>query len=224
MRNHDPSLTMSSDDLVDGFATLATSTIGNVLDELGVGGLIVNLPPLVRGRPFCGPAVTAQETCGSFGTYEPADFRVGAIQDAAGPGDVVVIANDGVQVSTWGGLASLAAARKGIAGAVIDGGARDIEEIESCGFAICARHLVPTGGRKRIKVESIGEPVTVDGVRVSPGDIIAADGTGIACIPRAEAEAVLEMAQAFAANDRASERLIEGGASLSQAMGRFDTI
>ena len=39
-----------------------------------------------------------------------------------------------------------------------------------------------------------------------------------------EAEAVLEIAQAFAANDRASERLIEAGASLSQAMGRFDTI
>lgn len=215
---------MPADDLVSGFAALATSTIGNVLDECGVGGLIVNLPPLVRGRPFCGPAVTAQEICGPFGAYEPADFRVGAIQDAAGPGDVVVIAIDGAQVSTWGGLASLAAARKGIAGAVIDGGARDIEEIEACGFAVCARHLVPTGGRKRIKVESIGEPVTVDGVRVCPGDIIFADGTGIACIPLAQAPAVLEMAQAFAANDAESERLIEAGASLSEAMRRFDTI
>jgi regulator of RNase E activity RraA len=215
---------MTVDDLVRGYSGLATSTIGNVLDECGVGGLIVNLPPLVRGRPFCGPAVTAQEVCGPFGTYEPSDFRVGAIQDAAGHGDVVVIANGGAQVSTWGGLASLAAARKGIAGAVIDGGARDIEEIEACGFAIHARHLVPTGGRKRIKVESIGEPVTVDGVRVCPGDIIVADGTGIACVPRAEAQAVLKMAQGFAANDRESERLIEDGASLSDAMGRFDTI
>ncbi len=216
--------TPSTKDLVAGFSKLATSTIGNVFDELGVGGLIVNLPPLVRGRPFCGPAVTALESCGEFGGATPADFRVGAIQDAAGPGDVVVIANAGAQVSTWGGLASLAAAKKGIAGAVIDGGARDIEEIEASGFSIYARHLVPTGGRKRIRVEAIGEPVVVDGVTVNPGDIIVADGTGIACVPLAEAEAVLRMARDFDANDRESQRLIEAGASLSDAMKRFDTI
>lgn len=209
---------------IDAFSRLATSTIGNVLDELGVGGLIVNLPPLVAGRRFCGPALTARESCGPFGTYTPADFRVGAILDAAEPGDVVVIANDGAQVSTWGGLASLAARTKGIAGTVIDGGARDVEEVEAYGYAICARHLVPTGGRKRIRIEEIGGPVTVDGVAVAPGDIIVADGTGIACIPLAEAGAVLAMAQAFDANDRESARLIEGGASLSDAMRRFDTI
>ena len=211
-------------DLVAGFAGLATSTIGNVLDELGRGGLIVGLPPLVRGRPFCGPALTAQESCGDFGSRTPADFRVGAIHDAAAPGAVVVIANGGARVSTWGGLASLAAAKKGIAGAVIDGGARDIEEIEACGFSVHARHLVATGGRKRIRVETIGEPVVIDGVAVAAGDIIRADGTGIACIPRADAEAVLAMARAFDANDRESWALIEGGMSLSEAMKRFDTI
>ena len=215
---------VSTANLVAGFSKLATSTIGNVFDELGVGGLIVNLPPLVRGRPFCGPAVTARESCGDFGSATPAEFRVGAIQDAAGPGDVVVIANSGAQVSTWGGLASLAAARKGIAGAVIDGGARDIEEVEASGFSIHARHLVATGGRKRIRVETIGEPVEIDGVTVNPGDIMVADGTGIACVPIAEAGAVLRMAQEFDANDRESQRLIEGGASLSDAMKRFDTI
>ena len=77
--------------MIAAFSRLATSTIGNVLDELGVGGLIVNLRPLVAGRPFCGPAVTAREICGPFGTYTPADFKVGAILDAAAAGDVVVI-------------------------------------------------------------------------------------------------------------------------------------
>tara|TARA_B100000614_G_scaffold213474_1_gene197207 strand:- start:929 stop:1576 length:648 start_codon:yes stop_codon:yes gene_type:complete len=209
---------------ISQIAALATSTIGNVLDELGAGGLIVNLKPLVAGRPFCGPAVTAQETTGPFGSFEPADFKVGAILDAAAPGAVLVIANDGAQVSTWGGLASLAAQRKGVAGAVIDGGARDVEEITEHGFSVYARHLVPTGGRKRIKVEAIGEPVTIDGVHVHPGDIIRADGTGIAVIPEASAEAVLKMAQEFDANDRVSARLIEEGLSLAEAMRRFDTI
>jgi regulator of RNase E activity RraA len=213
-----------TESLVAGFSALATSTIGNVLDEFGVTGLIVNLPPLVPGRPFCGPAVTARESCAPFGTHTPADFRVGAILDAAGPGDVVVIANDGAQVSTWGGLASLAAKTKGIAGTVIDGGARDVEEVDQYGYSIHARHLVPTGGRKRIRVEEIGGPVTVDGVEVAPGDIIVADGTGIACVPFGNAAEILAMAREFDANDRESARLIEQGASLSEAMRRFDTI
>ena len=211
-------------EIVAGFRALATSTIGNVLDELGVGGLIVNLRPLVARRPFCGPAVTAQETHGPFGSYAPEDFRVGAILDAAGAGDVLVIANDGAQVSTWGGLASLAAKRKGIAGAVIDGGARDADEIEACGFSVYARHLVATGGRKRIRVDAIGVPVVVDGVAVSPGDIIVADSTGIACVPAAAAEQVLRLARQFDANDRASAKLLDQGLSLADAMRRYDTI
>ena len=210
--------------LVAGLGALATSTIGNVLDELGVGGLIVGLRPLVRRRPFCGPAVTAQESHGPFGSYTPADFRVGAILDAAGAGEVVVIANGGAPVSTWGGLASLAAKTKGIAGAVIDGGARDVDEIEDCGFPICARHWLPRGGRKRIRVEAIGVPVTIEGVAVNPGDIIVADSTGIAVVPPAAAEQVLRIARQYDVNDRASARLIEGGLSLSQAMRRYDTI
>jgi regulator of RNase E activity RraA len=210
--------------MVADYSRLATSTIGNVLDELGVSGLIVNLRPLVPGRPFCGPATTARGICGPFGTYGPADFRVGAILDAAAPGDVVVIANNGAQVSTWGGLASLAAKTKGLVGTVIDGGARDVEEVDEHGYSIYARHLVPTGGRKRIRIEEIGAPVMVDGVEVSPGDIIVADGTGIACVPLAQADAVLAMARQFDANDRKSARLIEQGTSLSDAMRRYDTI
>jgi len=42
---------------IQGVSHLATSTIGNVPDELGVGGMIVGLKPLVSGRPFVGAAV-----------------------------------------------------------------------------------------------------------------------------------------------------------------------
>jgi regulator of RNase E activity RraA len=211
-------------EIIAGLGALATSTIGNVLDELGVGGLIVGLRPLLRRRPFCGPAVTARESHGPFGSRSPEDFRVGAILDTAKAGDVVVIANGGAPISTWGGLASLAAKTKGIAGTVIDGGARDVDEIEDHGYPVCARHWLPRGGRKRIRIEAIGVAVTIEGVAVNPGDIVVADSTGIAVVPPADAEEVLRIARQYDANDRESARLIEGGLSLSQAMRRFDTI
>ena len=53
--------------MIAAFSRLATSTIGNVLDEVGVGGLIVNLRPLVAGRPFCGPATTSSRSLSQLG-------------------------------------------------------------------------------------------------------------------------------------------------------------
>jgi len=66
---------VTESELVAAFSHLATSTIGNVLDELGRGGLIVNLKPLVKGRPFCGVAVTARESTGAFGSRAPEAMR-----------------------------------------------------------------------------------------------------------------------------------------------------
>jgi regulator of RNase E activity RraA len=57
------------------------------------------------------------------------DFQAGKIIDAVSPGDVLVIDNGGHRVSTFGGLATLAAKLKGAAGLVVDGGVRDLEEM-----------------------------------------------------------------------------------------------
>jgi regulator of RNase E activity RraA len=58
--------------------------------------------------------------------------------DAAGSGDVLVIDNAGHCVSTFGGLATLAAKLKGIAGLIVDGGVRDREEMVEHQFP-CSR-------------------------------------------------------------------------------------
>ena len=65
-------------------------------------------------------------------------------------------------------MASYAAKLKRIAGLVVDGGVRDLEEIVEFGFPVFARHLVPTTGRTRLKVAAINDQVTVDGVTVAP--------------------------------------------------------
>ena len=159
-----------TDDAVVRFSRLATSTIGNALDELGYAGIVTGLHPLISGRAFCGRAVTVKQVTGEFGAHSVAEFKVGAMIDATAPGQVIIVDNGGASVSSWGGLASLAAKIKGIAGTIIDGGARDVEEIRDCGYAVQARHIVPTGGRKRIKVEGIGVPIEVS--IVSPSRLV----------------------------------------------------
>lgn len=217
--------TVVSAELIRRLGELHTSTLANALDSVGVHNhATVDLRPVCRGFRFAGCAVTVRESAGDYGSFGSEDFRVGAMIDAAERGDVIVVAAQGARASTWGGMASIAAKEKGIAGLVVDGGVRDLEEIEACGFPVFSRHLVPTTGRTRLKVEAIGEPVSIDGVLVEAGDVIVADGTGVVCVPAAKAQEVAAVAEACAADDARAEAEIRNGLSFSNAMKKFTRI
>jgi regulator of RNase E activity RraA len=207
--------------IVEGFRGLGTSTIGNVLDDLGIGGIMLNIRPVAPGTSFVGTAFTVKEVTGVHGTYSPAEFGLGHVVDNAGDGDVIIIDNGGHQVSTWGGVASFAAQRRGVTGLVIDGGLRDADEIRELGFAAFSRHIVPLSGKSRIKVIEVNTVVKVDGVRVAPGDVLVGDTTGIVCVPAASAEQVLAMTRKLEADDRAAMAEIRNGLSFSQALSKF---
>ena len=111
-----------------------------------------------------------------------------------------------------------------VGGLLVDGGVRDLEEMIEFGFPVFARHLVPTTGRTRLKVEAINEAVSVDGVIVEPGDLIVADGTGVVCLPKAEAVALISRAEEMQRDDEAAVREIKNGLSFSDAMKKVARI
>jgi regulator of RNase E activity RraA len=215
---------MVPDEIVARLGHLFTSTLSNALEDIGQDGVVLGLPPVVPGMRMAGRALSVLQITGGAGDFPGSDFKVGAMIDAAGPGDVVIVANGGHQVSSWGGTATYAAKLKGIAGLVVDGGVRDREEIVEHAWPVFARHLVPTTGRGRIRVVEIGGTVTVCGQRVATGDVIVADGTGIVCIPEEQAERVLEIAEALADDDAQAMEEIAGGLTFSEAMARFRKI
>jgi len=214
-----------ADRLAARAARLASSTLANALDDAGLHHqVIATIKAVAPGMRFAGPAVTVREVAGDYGAFACEDFKVGAILEAAGPGDVIVVDLGGAACSTWGGMASLAAKVKGVAGLLVDGGVRDLEEMIAFDFPVFARHLVPTSGRRRLKVEAIGEPVEVDGVAVAPGDIIVADGSGAVCLPRAGAEEIVTRAEALQRDDEAAVAEIQRGLGFSEAMKKFTRI
>ena len=168
--------------------------------------------------------MTVRESSGGYGTFSSREFDVGAMIDAAAAGDVIVVDAGASPYSTWGGMASYAAKLKGVAGLVVDGGVRDQEEIAAFEFPVFARHLVPTTGRTRLKVEAINVPVRIGGVAVAPGDIVVSDGTGIVCLPRLQAEAVVELAEQFARDDAAALQDLKDGLTFSEAMAKYRKI
>jgi regulator of RNase E activity RraA len=213
-----------ADTVLARFQNLATPTLANALDDVQFHGVLQGIGQVVPATRAVGRAVTVQQISAGRGSFTSEDFKVGHMIDAAAPGDILVIDNGGRAVSTWGGLATLAAKVKGLAGLVVDGGVRDQEEMLEHRLPVFTRHMTPLTGRTRIKIVSIGQVVSCGGVMVSAGDIIVADGSGVVCIPSALANQVADLAERYAADDKHAESDIAAGLSFREAMAKFTRI
>ena len=211
--------------LITALGRLATGTLANALDAVGaMNSILPTIKSVAPGMRCAGPAITVREIIGSPGTYESKDFAVGAMIDAAEAGDIIVVEGGGLPISTWGGMATCAAVEKGVAGLVVDGGVRDLEELIEFGLPVFARHLAPTTGRTRLKVEAINYAVTVDGIRIEPGDVVVADGTGVVVVPIGHIDQVLSLAEEFDRDDRRAVEDLKKGLPFSEAMSKFENI
>lgn len=206
------------------FANLATPTLANALDDVSFEGVLRGLFQVVPGTRCVGRAVTIRQIAGERGDFTSADFKVGAMIDAANPGDIIVVDNGGKAISTFGGLATLAAKEKGVGGLVVDGGVRDQEEMLEHRFPVFTRHMTPLTGRTRLAITGINEPISCAGVRVRAGDIIVADGSGVVCVPAEHASRVAELASGYQRDDDAAAGELRKGLSFSAAMAKFRRI
>ena len=213
-----------SDDVLKAFATLATPTIANALDDVAFEGVMQGLGQIVPGTRCVGRAITVRETTGKRGDFTSAEFKVGDMNEAAKPGDIIVIDNGGHCVSTWGGLATLAAKLKGVGGLVADSGVRDREEMLEHKLPVFARHMTPLTGRTRLAITAINVPVACGGVLVRPGDIIVGDGSGVCCIPAEHAAKVAELAQTYNRDDERAAAELAKGLTFREAMAKFRRI
>lgn len=134
---------------------------------------------------------------------------------AAQPGDVLVCDLRGYdQGGHFGDIMALACKVRGLAGVVLDGSCRDIEDIREMGFPVFSRGVNPSGTVKA----SLGEvnvPITCGGVEVHPGDMILGDCDGIVVVRQEQEDDVFEKALAkFEKEQHIVEHLLAGKTTL----------
>lgn len=140
--------------------------------------------------------------------------------EAAGPGEVIVIAHQGrTDCAGWGGNMARAAAARGVEGTLIHGAARDIDEAREIGYQLYASSATPRTARGRTQEHSWNQPIDFDGVAVSAGDYVVADATGIVFVAAADIDAVLEVAEEIAHREAQIAAAIAAGTPVSEAMG-----
>ncbi|MEU7433852.1 RraA family protein [Streptomyces sioyaensis] len=162
-----------------------------------------DIRPLWNGATVCGPAVPV--TCGARDNL--AVHR--AIEQCA-PGSVLAVNGRGGLVGYWGEILTVAAQYQGIAGVVIDGGARDVTELQARGFPLFSRGVGMCGAYKRQWGE-VGLPTDVGGVPVRAGDLVVADADGVLVVAQDSVERVLASAEERAAHEEHLMRRIEAG-------------
>jgi 4-hydroxy-4-methyl-2-oxoglutarate aldolase len=155
---------------------LGTSTVA---EAAGVNCVLGDsLAPMWPGARVCGPALPVWCPGGT-------NLAVHWAVDLASPGSVLVVDALGHLAGYWGEVLTRAAAHRGIAGVVVDGGIRDVAAIEDLGFPAFARGVGMRGTAKRPE-GAVGAPVYLGGVRVEQGSWIVADRDGVVAVPPAE--------------------------------------
>ncbi|HEV7649767.1 MAG TPA: RraA family protein [Actinophytocola sp.] len=205
--------------LVDRARVIQTSTWSDALDECGLPASVMTGPSFRAGSAnIFGPAVTIAEEVAEFGDAPLDDFALGSIFPKVAPGAVLVFAASGSSISTLGGVAARHALRKSVAGVVIDGGCRDLDELMALGLPIWSTHVTPRSGKGRIRVVAVNAPVVCGGVTVRPGDWVAADRTGVVVLPAPALENVLSCAEKLAARDDSFEAALARGLEFGEAV------
>lgn len=134
-----------------------------------------SIKPFITKKRICGCAITVDIPTTSCA-------KVMEAIDASEPGDIIVIAAHGnSNTAMWGDYRTRIALKKGIAGIIIDGAFRDIEENLELGFPIYARTNC-CGADVSNNSGTINIPVICGGVEVKPDDIIVADANGVVVI------------------------------------------
>jgi regulator of RNase E activity RraA len=180
-----------------------TPTICNAIERFNVRGRVEGflgmdirclLPEL---GSMVGYAVTATVDSTTPGAKQ-ADgaWRAWVEAMAAAPKPVVLAFEDvGPQPrksAHFGEMMATLSKRLGVVGLVTNGGVRDILEVKRLGLHYFAAGLVPSHGSPRLL--EINVPVTLDGVRIEPGDLLHGDINGVTTIPLAIAAQVIEAA------------------------------
>jgi regulator of RNase E activity RraA len=191
-----------SEDIVNKFKALDTTSISDALDRLGIKGGCQGIVPQVAGAKAGGRAFTVR--------YRPCGVEkgtVGDFLDDVEPGQVVVLDNGGRTYGTvWGDIMTVYAKKRGIAGTVIDGVCRDLPRILELKYPIFTRGRLMVTGKDRVEVDGINIPVAISDVQIRPNDIVACDDTGVVIVPFDKAEEVLKVALEI---DEAEQKILE---------------
>ncbi len=182
----------------------------NISDAMHRKGAMKNIRSICPGTKAAGRAVTVA-------TFEGDWAKTVEAIDIAKEGDVIVIYNGSPHVAPWGELATLSSINRKVAGVVIDGAVRDVDDIRRLNFPVFAVSAVPNAGEPKGFGE-INAEIKCGEQTVRPGDYIVGDDNGVVVIPKERGYEIARRAVEVEKNENRIRDEIKRGRTLSQVL------
>lgn len=205
-------------DPVSRLRNLDSCAVSDALDKLGLKGAVTGIHRFTTEQRIAGRVLTVKldRAEGRTNTRHLCTTAV----DAAQPGEIIVVEQrTGIDAASWGGNLALGAKVRKVAGVIVEGPARDIDDCRRLDFPVFARSHTSRTARGRIVEVATNEPVMVGDVEVNAGDYVVADGSGVVFVAEHEITRVLETAEAIAAREEGMAQALREGTPISQVMG-----
>ena len=208
--------------MIAGYRHVEVSSVSDAIEQLTGKRMYMthHMQPIFTTK-FAGYAVTVKLVKEENHDPNALAPMLAAIDQGAKDSVYVMTVEDGADIAGMGGLMGTAMSAREFAGAVIDGGVRDVAYLRKIGFPVYASGIVPSTSAGHYRAVGAGIPVVCDGVQVNAGDVIAADSDGVIVVPRAIAPKVLVLSQQLDFKEHSMYAYIENTKSIQEAVKKF---
>ena len=205
--------------LVDAFRHVEVASVSDALEQVTGKKMYMShrMRPIFPSK-FAGVALTVRLKKEENDDPTALNGMLSAIDMGQKNSVYVMVVDDGVDIAGMGGLMGTAMLSRNYAGAVIDGGVRDVAYLQKIGFPVFALGIVPSTSVHHYRFAGSNIPVVCDGVAVNPGDIVVADADGVAVVPQGVSEKVLAVAQEMDYKEHSMYAIIEKAKSIVEAV------
>ncbi|MBB5398575.1 RraA family protein [Paraburkholderia sp. BR13439] len=209
----------SKDEYVHRLRRLDCCAVSDALDKLGLTGVVSGVQQASGTRRIAGRVITMKLGVGDPPPGPPRHLGTTAIE-LGGADDVIVVEQrTGVEAGSWGGILSLGAKVRGIAGVIADGPVRDIDESREMDLPVFANAFTARTARGRIVEKGVNVPVEVFGTAVEAGDYVIADSSAVIFISAANVARVIETAESIVAREALMAKAVLAGTPIHEVMG-----
>ena len=209
----------TKDEYVHRLRRLDCCAVSDALDRLGLCGVVSGVAQASGTKHIAGRVITMKLGVGDPPPGPPRHLGTTAIE-LGGADDVIVVEQrTGIEAGSWGGLLSLGAKVRGIAGVIADGPVRDIDESREMGLPVFTNQFTAFTARGRIVEKGVNVPVEVFGAAVEPGDYVIADSSAVIFIGRAHIAKVIETAESIVAREASMAKAVLEGVPVHEVMG-----